>query len=246
MKDLINQIEHTKFFLGANYPFYDVCVLYTLTVNDVVALGDRFGYYLNLLTMDEDGLLEVLEKKGITEVDKTPFQYLMLSAENDELFFLDLQKAFYTFTREKVIFLFDRQEILFPQSKKVLNEQGFSIFQFFLREQYKLDQPEEVPEDESPIARKFRLKRKYREKIKKQKQEKNGDIITVLDMISSICIFCGYTPKQVGELSYYALKDLYNRFMYKQKYDNDIQFLCAGADAKKIKINDWTRKLKID
>ena len=79
------------------------------------------------------------------------------------------EKAFYTFIREKVQILSDLKIISIGNGleKRIIDKNKFYKFQNILRIQNRLPIEEEAPEDESPMQRKFRLRRQERERAKR-------------------------------------------------------------------------------
>jgi hypothetical protein len=161
---------------------------------------------------------------------------------------MKLQKAFSTFIREKVHFSFDTQEIIVGEdlnNRRVLNKDNFEDFQNILRAQNKLPVPEPIPENESAMARKFRLRREQLAEVKRKQALKNGESVSLLDSISTlVCFNIGVNFQNVGNLTMYQFKELLARAQTKYKYDLDIRMIAAGADPKKIKPKHWFGKLE--
>jgi hypothetical protein len=219
-----------------------------------------YNDYLSFLALDIRDVQKEMKKVGISE-DEMPnssFDYLMLQAmasvsfkDGNGTFLLKLQKAFSTFIREKVHFSFEEQLILIGddlsiENRRFLNKDNFEDFQNIIRAQNQLPVPEPIPENESPMARKFRLRREQVAEAKRKQAAKNGEAISLMDSISTlICLNVGVTLENVGNLTMYQFKDILTRAQAKYKYDLDIRMIAAGADPKKIKPKHWFGKLDI-
>lgn len=250
-------IDEGKLFFGAAINFNGIWV-YPLQMKEIIGMGQIvYEEYLSYLANDIREIQKELKKKGVSE-DEMPgsaFEYLMLQAQaslsfgmGDETFLMKLQKAFSTFIREEVHFSFKTQEIIigndFKKNRRVLNKDNFDDFQNILRAQNKLPVPEPIPENESAMARKFRLRREQVAEVKRKQALKNGEAISLLDSISTlICFNIGINFQNVGDLTMYQFKELLSRAQTKYKYDLDIRMIAAGADPKKIKPKHWFGKI---
>ena len=103
---------------------------------------------------------------------------------------------------------------------------------------------EEPPIDESPMAKKFRLKREERDRIKAKQSQSDEGAITFETLLGSLCIMgLGITPFNAGDLTIYTAKCLLERAQAKEQYDTELRILMAGADSKKIKPKYLVRNL---
>jgi hypothetical protein len=249
-------IDEGKLFFGAAINFNEIWI-YPLHLNEIIAMGQNaYDEYLSYLAVDIREVQKELKKKGVSEEDMpgSAFEYIMLQAQislnfvgDNGTFLMKLQKAFSTFIREKVHFSFDTQEIIVGEdlnNRRVLNKDNFEDFQNILRAQNKLPVPEPIPENESAMARKFRLRREQLAEVKRKQALKNGESVSLLDSISTlICFDVGVNFQNVGNLTIYQFKELLARAQTKYKYDLDIRMIAAGADPKKIKPKHWFGKL---
>lgn len=209
----------------------------------------KYKQQLNLLTLTSYDLYEHYKKKGVkVSEDIDVYDNLMDSCENDSYFLLDMQEAFHTFIREPVQILSDLRIIVIGNGveKRIIDKRKFFDFQNILRIQNRIPMAEEIPEDENPIQRKFRLRREQVKQAKKRQVEKdNGNIISFHDLISSLCVYdIGINLQNVGDLSIYAFHELLDRAREKEKYELDMKTILAGADAKKVKPKYWIRNLR--
>ena len=244
--NLITDIQ-CKAYFNMPYVYSTVCVVYPLTLKDIVGMGQiSYSSYLSILTMDEFDIMRRLEKKGI-DIDPTkvvPFKFIIDSAERDYTFLLELKNAFRTFIREEVTILFDEYTIIIGDGidKRFLTLDNFGDFQNIIRVQNKRAVKEDPPEDESPIRRKFRLKAEYRDSVKRNQKSNDPDAPDFCALLSSFSCYTGAQPSQMQELSFFAFKEEFERYQLKDKYSIDIKSILAGADPDKVKPKPWIKK----
>ena len=123
--------------------------------------------------------------------------------------------------------------------KRLITEKNFSDFQDILRIQNRRPIEEPPPENESPIAKKFRLKREMRDAVKKKQQQKNGTGLSTCDLLGIAETF-HIDWRNCSVYSFYVLLE---RHQLKEKWQQDIQMLCAGADSQKLKTKYWGESL---
>ena len=148
---------------------------------DMLKMGsDVYSTRLNLLLMTEVEIQTLVEKKGGNQKEVeglSPLEYLLKSADLNDIFLLELQNAFSTFIQEDILLLPKINSVLIglPDEKRLITKENYSDFQDILRIQNRKEVPEPPPENESEIARKMRLKREMREQVKRRQQQKNGE-----------------------------------------------------------------------
>ena len=243
-------IDEGKLFFGAAINFNDICWIYPLTIKEIIGMEqDNYNRYVSYLCADIRDIQKEMKKEEISDeqIPDTAFDYLMQQSKVDRTFFVELQKAFSTFIREKVHFLFDQNIICIGadfKKEKTLTRDNFEDFQNVLRAQNKLPVPEPIPKNESPMAKKFRLRREQVSEAKRKQAMKNGENVSLFDSISTLmCLNPGITFKNIGDLTIYQFRELLVREQAKYKYDLDIRMIAAGADPKKIKPKHWFGKL---
>lgn len=240
-------ISREELFLGRPADL-GVCKIYPLTIKEIVEIGfSTYQFYLNLLTMDPQDLKDVLEKKGVNIAeDIDVFDHLMISASNDDMFFLDLTKAFSTFTKEEVHISPKTSLVIVgnPLERRMINKELFYWFSRLLRELNKMRLDELPVPGENKIQKKFRLKRNERERIKEKSQKGDESAPELADVLSSLCVAeIGFTPLNIENLTIFQAKELLERVQAKETYHTELDMLMAGADSKKIKPNSWVRNL---
>lgn len=243
-------IEEEKLIAGAAINYNDICWIYPLHVKNIFGMGNnRYSTLLGILCLDIQEVQKEMTKLNIApeKMPKSAFEYLMGQASVDRTFLVELSEAFSTFIREKVHFLFEAKEILIGdgfKERRVLNEENFEDFQNIVRAQNCLPVPEPIPLNESPMARKFRLRREQVKEAKRKQAAKSGEETSWTDSITTlICLNVGVNYSNVGDLTIYQFRNLFTRAQMKYKYDLDIRMIAAGADPKKIKPKHWFGKL---
>lgn len=246
-------ISKESLLLGAPYKIKDVCKVYQLTVNEIFRedeeLAEKYYYYINLLTMEEEDMIEALEKKGFSIKDiggKSVFEYLIDSASYDKTFLLDFKKALSTFIKEEILISFDNHMIIVgdPLKRKIIKEKEFAEIGTALRLFNKMRIKEPPPPDETPMQKRFRLKKEMRERVKEKQKSNDKDAPEFSDIMSSICTMnVGINLLNIGEYTIYQIKDQLERAQVNEKYHTELDMLMAGADSKKIKPEYYVRKI---
>ncbi len=217
-----------------------VCDVYPSMMRDYLKNTIQFSGRLGILLLTETEISDLIKKKTGKEIPIDQIRvldHLLQSAEHDDNFLLDLQEAFSTFIKEDIFILPSYHAVVVgpPEEKRWITEKNFSDFQTILRVQNRKEVPEPPPENESAIARKMRLKREMREAVKRKQQQKQGteqDLAELLEIAETFGI--DYMDKSV-----YAFYGLVQRNRRKEKWEQDLAMLCAGADPKKMKIEYW-------
>lgn len=249
--------ESEKYFFGYPVEFKDkegngLCWIYCPTIKEIIIDKSKFRFYQNLLTMEDMDVKKIIQEKNKAVKDmEIPdvFSYLLESGRHNPSFLVDLQKAFYTFVKEEVTFLFDEKLVVIGDvvDKRLLDKDLFYEFQNEIRVLSKIDIKEPILEDESPMQRKFRLKREERDFYKRKQNSRKGDAPEYIDLISSVCALdVGVTYQNVGDLTLFALYEFLRRGQERDKFKQDISSLLAGADKNKVKPKFWIRNLKSD
>ena len=210
-------------------------------MKDMLKMGSlEYSNRLNLLLMTEMDIEKIVKEKGgdISQLGNfSTLSYLLKSAELNEMFFLELEKALSTFIQEDILLLPKINAILVgpPSERRLIKEDNFLDFQTILRIQNRKEVPEPPPENESAIAKKMRLARERREAVKRKQQQQNGSQQELAELLEIAEVFgIDYYEKSI-----YAFYGLIQRHQLREKWDQDIQMLCAGADSKKIKTKYW-------
>lgn len=218
-----------------------------MSVGDIVEMGqNRYKQLLYTLLLDEVEIADLLKTKlgqtvPVEEID--PLQYLIMSADNNDTFSLELQEAFSTFIKEEVLFLPQIQCIVVGKDfshKRLITSKNFADFQNILKIQNGKKVKEPPPENESDWDRKMRLNREKIAEIKRKKAEKAIDGKS-FDELIEIAVVYGIDVDKVSLLAFY---NLMRRYQAQEKWVQDLQMLCAGADSSKIETKYWGESFK--
>lgn len=237
-----NEIENIELqaYGGYGSKLMDVCKIYPLKISEILDMGmGKYQAYLNTLLLTPIEISQIIkEKTGEEPKDEIdPLQYLLQSAEHDDSFFLELHNMFFTFIREETIFLPKMGSIVVgsPEKKRMINSQNFKDFQDILRIQNHKEVVAAPPENETAWERKMRLSREKVAAIKKKQAQKSNEGLSFLELLE-----IGDTFK-IDSMNC-TLVSFYRRLhreQLREKWNQDLQMLCAGADSKKIKTKYW-------
>ena len=155
------------------------------------------------------------------------------------MFLLELKNTFSTFIKEEVLLLPKINSVLVggpaaSKEKRLITNDNFSDFQDILRLQNRREVPEPPPEDETPGQRKMRLLREKVAAVKKKQAQKKGEGQTLVELMEIASTF-GIDRNE----SLYAFYSLVRRHQMREKWQQDLQMICAGADSKKLKTKYW-------
>ena len=230
-----------KAYSGLPYQFGNICAVYPGMMVEMLKMGsDVYSQRLNLLLLTQDDIYKILQEKKIDTKSIPsiePLKYLMKSAEKDDSFLLELEAAFSTFIKEDIMLLPRINAVLVGPAtdKRLITDKNFEDFQTILRIQNRRPIEEPPPEDETEFERKIRLSNKLVEELKSKQGKANGKGQTLIDLLEIGEVFgIDFKTKSI-----YAFYGLIQRFQRKEKWDQDIRMLCAGADSTKIKSEYW-------
>lgn len=236
-----NQIEEIKeqAFLCVPSNFLNIGKVYPYTVKDIVVMGTQTYYrYLGLMLLSEVEISEIIKEKTGEEVpieQINSLEYLLQSAEINDMFLLEVQNAFTTFLKEETLLLPAIDSVLIgkPEEKRLITKENFGIFQDILRIQHQKEIKAAPPVNETPGERKMRLLREKVEEVKRKKAQTNGiSFVELMEIAETFGI-------DVNNCSLYAMYRLIQRHQLKEKWDSDLRAICAGADPKKMKTKYW-------
>ena len=236
------------FLLGYPVDFKHICMVYPPKVKDVVT-NQNYNIYSRLLTFSQEEIEDEYVKAQLDLKELlSPFEYILNNAYNNPQFKHLLEQAFFLFTHESIMILFEQKQIVIGDIKEVksvnelriLKEEDYFEFQNLIREAIggKMIPPPNPNED--PRVKAIKAKARYRDYLK-AKQGKGLNLKTTLSSIC--CMGFGLNPLNIGELSYAAIPALIATYQEKEKYELDVDSLLAGADAKKVKPKYWIRNL---
>lgn len=237
-----------SFFLGYPIEFENICLIYPPKVKDVVG-NKRFNMLAKALTLSQEEIEDEFTRENLDLTNlPTPFEYLLGNAFSNLQFRQVVEDAFMLFTKEKIIFLFDKKEIAIGdlaelksiEKLRVLKEEDYFKFQNVIRQSLGWKPVEPPRPDEDPRVKRIKAKARYRDYIK----AKNGKGLKLVSSLASIsCMGMGLNPLNIGELSYAAIPTLIGTYQLKEKYEIDVDSLLAGADSKKVHPVYWIKNL---
>ena len=239
---------NTGFLLGYPVDFKHICMVYPPKVKDIVT-NQNYTIYSRLLTFSQEEIEDEYVKAQLDLKELlSPFEYILNNAYNNPQFKQLLEQAFFLFTHEQIMILFEQKQIVIGDIKeiksvnelRILKEEDYFEFQNLIREAIggKMIPPPNPNED--PRVKAIKAKARYRDYLK-TKQGKGLNLKTTLSSIC--CMGFGLNPLNIGELSYAAIPALIATYQEKEKYELDVDSLLAGADAKKVKPKYWIRNL---
>lgn len=245
----VEQIEDIKAqaFAGVPTELEGVCKIYPLTMREILKIGySQYMGRLGLLLLSETQIQDIVKEKTKQEISIeqiNTFRYLISSAQQNDSFLLDLQLVLSTFIKEEVLILPSINSIVVgsPEDKRLLTPDNFPMFQDILRVQNKMKIKPAPPANETAIERKRRLNAEKVAEIKQKqaRQSSNGEKSSLVDLLEVASVF-GIDWKNE---SLYAFYSLIKRHQAKEKWDEDIQMLCAGADSSKMNTVYWGENL---
>lgn len=230
----MNKIDALKLLRGSPILMSDyTCFVYPKTLGDIEFLGtEKFFKFINLLTMTKEEIF------AMTEIDLSPFQFLMVNCMHEGDFKETLIEALRYFIQENILISIEMSAIIIGdmQELKMLTEENFSEFQHILSVQNCLSKS--VPPVKEDDAAKI-IKKKLAIANKKINKQKDAGEVEFADLISAVCINSNISILKVWDLSYYAFNDQFKRMKAFENYKEGLQFIMAGSDPKKINLKDW-------
>jgi hypothetical protein len=105
-------------FIGEPVSFLGLCWIYPPKVKDIVA-NQKFSTYLRILTITQEELIEENKKTGVVDEKEwiiDPFEFILNCSYNSKEFKKIAEDAFFFFTHEPVLFLYEEKKIIFGYS----------------------------------------------------------------------------------------------------------------------------------
>ena len=247
----VNQIEDIKLqaYTCKRSVLNGVCYVYPLTMGEIFELGwNKHSYFLGTLLLTPERISSSIKEKTGEDIppDKIDvLQYLLLSADKNDMFFLELQQMFSTFIKEDIILLPQINSVLVGsiEDKRLITSENFEDFQNILRLHHKQKIQEPPPENETAWERKMRINKQRVAEAKRRQAEKAGKGDSDIQTMLEIAQVYGIDYKNE---SYYAFYSLLPRYQLHEKWETDMQMICAGADSKKMKTQYWGESSKED
>lgn len=220
-----------------------VCNVYPLTMEEIFTLGwNKYNSYVGTLLLTTQQIMSSIKEK-IGKWDEkfgefNPLEYLLLSADQNDLFFLELQQIFSTFIKEDIILLPKLNSIVVgdPADKRLITPKNFEEFQNIIRIHNNKDVIVPPPENETEWERKRRINAERVAEAKRRQAQKSGNNeFSIQNIIENAKVY-GIDYKKE---SLYAIYHLLPRYQARETWELNMQMFCAGADSKKLKTKYW-------
>lgn len=243
------------FFIGAPVEFKPGINIYPPTLRDVIT-NKKYSIFSRVLTYSQEEIEDMyVEEKKEVDIFPTPIEFMLTQCYTDKRYEKICKESFQFFLKTKVDFLYDKKMIIIGDLEEVLqnisnineivviNEDEFFAFQNLIRLAINTSPIEPPNPNEHPRIKAMKAKARYRDKIKAKQMAKDG-LNLFSAMVSICCMGVGFTPLNIGEMSYVAVEAILSQYQNKEKFQLDIDSLLAGADSKKVKPKYWIRNLE--
>ena len=243
------------FFIGAPVEFKPGINIYPPTLRDVIT-NKKYSIFSRVLTYSQEEIEDMyVEEKKEVDIFPTPIECMLTQCYTDKRYEKICKESFQFFLKTKVDFLYDKKMIIIGDLEEVLqnisnineivviNEDEFFAFQNLIRLAINTSPIEPPNPNEHPRIKAMKAKARYRDKIKAKQMAKDG-LNLFSAMVSICCMGVGFTPLNIGEMSYVAVEAILSQYQNKEKFQLDIDSLLAGADSKKVKPKYWIRNLE--
>lgn len=239
--------------------FKGICRVYPPTVTEVLQNDGEGLQYLGILsqTYEEIHDMFVKEDPNIPEEDiPNPYRFILINAYAQEELKEKYCKAFEFFLHEPVTIIPELEVIIIGCSEdtldpdkdlddpRLIEEDDFFDFQNKIRIAMGNKEVTEVEdfEHELPQIRRMKALGRERDRIAAKNRAKGQNGISFdTSLLALCCMGIGITPLNVGEIAYASVTPLIKMFQAREDFDNDMHFIFAGADAKKVKPEYWVR-----
>lgn len=238
----MSSIDRLKLLAGLPILMSDsTCFIYPSTLSVIAQLGvETYFKYINLCTITKSDIEKITKDN-----DLEPFDFIFINCAFKDDFKNEFIEILKFFTREEVLFLKEIESFSIGpfEESRLLTRENFKEFQNIIYEQNFFDgSVKSNGENESAKLIKEKLE-KSRSKIAKIKnnyseQVELADLISALSFKSSLNIF------EIWNISYYTFNEQFKRMRLLEQYDTGLQSILAGADPKKIKLEDWIKKIQ--
>lgn len=239
---IMNSIDRLKLLAGLPIPMSDsTCFIYPSTLKNIAQLGvETYFKYINLCTITKSDIEKITKEK-----DLEPFDFIFINCAFKEEFKNEFVEALKFFTKENVLFLKEIESFSIGpfEESRLLTRDNFKEFQSIIYSQNFFDGPvKSNGENESARLIKQKLE-KSRSKIAKIKNT-YSEQIELADLISALAVKSSLNIFEIWNISYYTFNEQFKRMRLLEQYDTGLQSIMAGADPKKVKLEDWIKKIQ--
>ena len=236
-----------RLVFGMPIEFQDVCLIYPPTNKDIITLGyDNFWKLVGVLIVSYEDLYDVARERARnnnTQIDlksiPMPWNNLWHGIDNNPKDAIVIKNALFLFTKQKVLFLKEKREIVVGpiEEHRVINESNFFDFQNAIRTSIGVKKVDPPNLKMHPKLREMKAKQRERDRVKAKQNASKTSFTSVL--LSCCCMNIGITVENILEKTYVLTSLLYKIGCKKEKYMVDILSILHGADAKKVKLEPW-------
>lgn len=216
------------------------CLIYPKTLKQIALMGvEKYFRHLNILIINKH---DVEKMTKISDLE--PFDFIIMNSIYYEDFKNEIVESIKFFVEDDVLFIEEMESFVIGkfEDSRFLDKNNFKEFQNILKNQHFLDEKNKST-GENEIAKEIKKKiAKGREKIARIKG--NTDTIELVDLVGSLTINTSLDIDRIWNISYYAFNDQFKRMRFLEQYDTSLQSIMAGADPKKIKLEDWIKSIQ--
>lgn len=235
-----------RILFGYPIEFQDVCLIYPPVNKDIIAIGyNNFWRLYSLLTTSYEDLYDLcrdktkkLSKKLDIKDVPMPWDNLWNMIQDKETESL-IRVALTFFLKSKIYFLPETKEIIVGpiEEHRAINAHNFFDFQNAIRSCIGMKEVKPPDLKMHPKLREMKAKARERDRVKAKQNEGNFSYSTLL--LCTCVMDIGINIDSILEKTYAMTFTLYKFGNRKEKYNIDIKSIIAGADPKKVKLEQW-------
>ncbi len=207
----------------------NIGIIYPFTIKEYA-----LNYYLfNILSVTKNLLLQQIDTKYKEQREKIEqevknFDVICFNEESVNLLIKLLKISFKTDNIK-----FDKKNECIYINGKIINRDNYDYIRNMIIRINNLRLPKQAKTKE------------LQEWFDKARFAKQGNNKTDMeDIITSIMALTGYTPQEISEMTVYQINKLIARLNKIKEFDVHIQYLCAGADLKGVKLEHWLEHIE--
>lgn len=246
--DIKNLISEEQIFIGEPADL-GYCKTYPIKLRDIAKMGTKKFYEcLNIFTLKTEDVKDFLKQNGIND-DITVLQFHLINALSSDSYLETLNQAFQVFLHEDDITVTNEAIVLGDiKEGRIIKQEEFDNICKLVGMQTTLgsekDSVDEVPPEGTKAREIWDALHKGKQQLAKARSA-DGDGLTFLDLVASLAAKGnGLNALNVWDMTYYAFQDQFQRMQWIENYDNTLRSLLAGADSKKVKLENWLQPIK--
>lgn len=246
--DIKNLTSEEQIFIGEPADL-GYCKAYPIKLRDIAKMGTKKFYEcLNIFTLKTEDVKNFLKQNGIDD-DVTVLQFHLINALSSDSYLGTLNQAFQVFLHEDDITVTNEAIVLGDiKEDRIIKQEEFDNICKLVGMQTILGSEKDSVDDAPPKGTKAReiwdALHKGKQQLAKAKST-DGDGLTFLDLVASLAAKGnGLNALNVWDMTYYAFQDQFQRMQWIENYDNTLRSLLAGADSKRVKLENWLQPIK--